>query len=67
MTISRRHAAWLPLALATVLTAPAAAHDSRLGDLVIDHAYALPTPGGARTGVVRKAGRPAGSSAGSTT
>lgn len=28
----------------------AAAHGSRLGDIVVDHPYATPTPAGARTG-----------------
>ena len=31
---------------------PAPAHGTRVGDLTVDHPYALPTPAGARTGAV---------------
>jgi periplasmic copper chaperone A len=37
---------------AFVCTASAQAHDFSVGDLVIDHPYAPPTPAGARTGAV---------------
>ncbi len=51
----RRRALLRPLAAGTLLAALpplAQAHGSRQGGLVIDHAYALPTPPGARTAAV---------------
>jgi hypothetical protein len=41
-----RLAAWLLLPLAATVTA----HDFKLGPLLIDHPYAMPTPAGAKTG-----------------
>lgn len=40
----------LPMTALAAGVAAARAHGSRLGDLVIDHPYATPTPAGARTG-----------------
>lgn len=51
----RRRALLRPLAACTLLAhlpPPALAHGSRQGGLVVDHAYALPTPPGARTAAV---------------
>jgi hypothetical protein len=47
----------MAMAMATAATGllpalPAAAHDFRVGAIVIDHPYAPPTPGGATTGAV---------------
>jgi copper(I)-binding protein len=52
--MNRRHAALRCLAALGLMAGTAAvhAHGSRVGALVIDHPYALPTPGGARTGAV---------------
>ena len=55
MTSTTRRTAALRGLAALALVAGAAAvqaHGSRVGAIVIDHAYALPTPGGARTGAV---------------
>jgi copper(I)-binding protein len=49
----RKLCAAAALAVATGALSPSAlAHGTRAGDLTIDHAYATPTPDGARTGAV---------------
>lgn len=40
------------LATGVFVARPAAAHGFRAGAIVVDHPYATPTPGGARTGAV---------------
>lgn len=49
--MSAARSATVALALASLLLAPAVrGHDFRIGDLVIDHPYALPAPAGSRDG-----------------
>ena len=49
--IRRAVGAWAGLAFLSLAT-PACAHDFRLGPLVIDHPYAIPTPAGSQVGAV---------------